>query len=205
MYVWGEAQARYVFPLMLHWKVAPASPEVKLKLADVLAVGPEGPLVIVVVGGVTSTVQVLVAGLESTFPEGSFARTEKVWLPPLSPEYACGDVQEAYEFGSSLHEKVALGSGELNANGGGLPFVVEPATGPESIAVFGAPLSRKIACAYTSSGEKYGLYVQSAGPARKSFASAPSQCNGPAVAWLGSTALWSIPCHPTNVHPSLES
>ena len=59
--------------------MAPPSEE-KPKLADVLAVGPVGPLPIVVAGPTVSTVNVLdVAG--PVFPAASLARTAKVWLP----------------------------------------------------------------------------------------------------------------------------
>src|SRR4051812_50216516 len=40
-----------------------------------------GPIVIVVSGGVVSTVNVRVAGVESTFPAASIARTENVGRP----------------------------------------------------------------------------------------------------------------------------
>jgi hypothetical protein len=49
------------------------------------AVGPDGPEVIVVSGAVRSIVHVKVAGVASTFPATSVARTEKLWLPAVSP------------------------------------------------------------------------------------------------------------------------
>jgi len=44
-----------------------------------------GPDVMVVSGGVVSTVQVWLAGVGSVLPAGSVARTWKVWLPSARP------------------------------------------------------------------------------------------------------------------------
>ena len=71
-----------------HWKVEPVSVEVKAKLAAVSATVPVGPDVIVVSGAVVSAawiVHVRVAGVPSTFPAASIARTLKVWLPAARP------------------------------------------------------------------------------------------------------------------------
>ena len=76
----------------MHWKVSdPAavtlSVPVKAMLADVAVVEPLGALPIVVSGAVVSTgagavtVHVSVAGLASTLPAASLARTENVWSP----------------------------------------------------------------------------------------------------------------------------
>ena len=54
------------------------SDAVKAKVAVVDGVLPDGPEVIVVSGAVVSTVQVQLAGLASTFPATSRARTSKV-------------------------------------------------------------------------------------------------------------------------------
>ncbi len=75
----------------MHSKLEPDSVEAKEKLALVEAVVPEGPELIEVSGGVVSggggtssaegvacTAQVSVAGVGSTFPEASVARTEKL-------------------------------------------------------------------------------------------------------------------------------
>jgi len=62
----------------LHWNVLPASLDVKVKAAVVLATVPVGPLVIVVIGATVSTSHVRVAGEGSTLPTGSMARTLKV-------------------------------------------------------------------------------------------------------------------------------
>lgn len=70
---------------MRHWNVLPLSDDVKLKLT-LPEDGSEGFAVIVVCGGVTSTVQVRVAGVASVFPTGSVARTSNVCEPSDSPE-----------------------------------------------------------------------------------------------------------------------
>jgi hypothetical protein len=44
-----------------------------------------GFAVMVVFGATASTVHVWVAGVASTFPAGSVARTRKVWDPPERP------------------------------------------------------------------------------------------------------------------------
>ena len=73
-----------------HWKEATPEPpvsvpeNVKLADADPLRVG--GPESIEVVGAVVSIVQVELAGVASTFPAWSIARTSKVWEPSASPE-----------------------------------------------------------------------------------------------------------------------
>ena len=63
---------------MRHWKVAPASDENVNETVGPLVLLLAGPPVIVVSGGVASTVQVRVAGLASTFQAASRARTWKV-------------------------------------------------------------------------------------------------------------------------------
>ena len=57
-----------------------------------LEVGFDGFDVIVVSGDVVSIVQVNDAGVASTFPEVSIARTSNVWLPCVNDEYNCGVV-----------------------------------------------------------------------------------------------------------------
>ncbi|HYZ29413.1 MAG TPA: hypothetical protein VE570_10185 [Thermoleophilaceae bacterium] len=68
-----------------HPKLAPDSLVEKLKLADGLVVVPAGPELIMVSGGVASTVHARVAGLGSTFPASSRARTLKLCTPSESP------------------------------------------------------------------------------------------------------------------------
>ena len=62
-----------------------ASVEVNVNVADVLATAPDGPAVIVVLGATVSTVHVRVAGVGSTFPSVSIARTRKVCEPWARP------------------------------------------------------------------------------------------------------------------------
>jgi hypothetical protein len=62
------------------------SEAVKTKVAVVESVGPEGPEVIVVSGAVVSTVQVQRAGLASTFPARSRARTSNTYVWSVRPE-----------------------------------------------------------------------------------------------------------------------
>ena len=65
----------------------PVSVEEKEKLAALEVTVPVGPEEIVVSGGVVSwTVQVRLAGVASTLPAASMARTRKVWLPAARPE-----------------------------------------------------------------------------------------------------------------------
>ena len=45
---------------------------------------PEGPVLIVVFGGVVSTVKLREAGVWSVFPTASVARTSRVWSPSAS-------------------------------------------------------------------------------------------------------------------------
>ena len=77
-YAFGEEQVAKAPESRLHWKVEPGSLEEKPKLGEGLVVVPVGPEVIVVSGGVVSTVNVRVAGKASTLPVLSTARTLKV-------------------------------------------------------------------------------------------------------------------------------
>ena len=70
----------------LHSNVEFASDEVKVKVAVLGLLLPEGPPVIVVLGADVSTVQLHEAGDASTFPVASVARTWKAWAPWPRPE-----------------------------------------------------------------------------------------------------------------------
>jgi hypothetical protein len=74
----GEVQALKADPSRLQANVEPVSLAVKLKLGDALLTEPDGPAVIVVSGAIVSTVQVRLAGVGSTLPAESVARTWKV-------------------------------------------------------------------------------------------------------------------------------
>ena len=77
-------QAEKSAPSSEHWKLEPVSEALKLKLGAESLIKPEGPLSIVVWGGVVSTVKERVAGDASVLPTGSLARTEKLWAPSTS-------------------------------------------------------------------------------------------------------------------------
>ena len=71
----------------MHSKLAtpepPPSSPLKLNAGEALLFGSAGCAVIVVSGGVLSTVQVYMGGAGSRLPAASIARTLKVWLPSL--------------------------------------------------------------------------------------------------------------------------
>ena len=67
--------------------------------------------------------KVRVAGVGSTFPEGSIARTENLSAPAPKAGAACGEEQGSNAPASRLHSKVESGSPEVNANVGVPPPV----------------------------------------------------------------------------------
>ena len=71
-------------PSSAHSKVDPDSVAVKAKLAAAEELGLLGDAVMVVFGAVVSTVHVYEAGVASTFPAGSVARTWKVCEPSVN-------------------------------------------------------------------------------------------------------------------------
>ena len=71
----GDEQAVNVPPLREHSKVAPASLELKVNVAEFDATLPFGPLLMVVSGTTVSIVHVRKAGVASTFKAASLART----------------------------------------------------------------------------------------------------------------------------------
>ena len=77
----GELHGAKAAPSSEHSKLAPCSFAEKVKLALVLLVGLAGPASNAVCGGVVSTVQVKTAGVGSTFPARSTARTANVCSP----------------------------------------------------------------------------------------------------------------------------
>src|SRR5436309_16094141 len=84
LYRCGLVQAPNAAPSSLHSNVLPASVAVKLKDAEVLFVSVAGLLVMVVSGAVMSTVQLRLAGVGSTLPAGSIARTRNTGRPAVS-------------------------------------------------------------------------------------------------------------------------
>ena len=81
----GLEQAANALPSSEHSKMLPASVPVKLKVALVPLVSASGLVVMVVSGAVMSMVHVKAAGVASTLPAVSMARTWKVWLPAARP------------------------------------------------------------------------------------------------------------------------
>lgn len=118
-------------------KVDPVLVDVKLKLADVVVTVPDGPAVMDVSGGAT-IVQLWLAGVASTLPTVSVARTWNVCVPLARRVYVTGDVQLVKDPLSSLQAKVAVSVAvKLKL------AVVEPTVpvGPDVIVVSGGVLS----------------------------------------------------------------
>jgi hypothetical protein len=90
------------------------------------------------VGAVRSTAHVRLAGVGSTFPAASRARTWNVCAPPVTV-YVFGVVHEANVPLSSEHSNVADASSAENVKVAVVEEVVP--VGPESIVVSGAPVS----------------------------------------------------------------
>ena len=124
-----------------HSNVAPGS-LVNVNVCVVAVIGPDGPPVMVVsgAGAATSTVNVREAGVASTLPAASLARTENVCSPLARFVYACGDVHAANAALSRrrAHSNVAPGS-LVKANDAELEVMVP--VGPLVIVVSGAAVS----------------------------------------------------------------
>ena len=93
-----------------HWilAVSPAGVPAKVKVAWLVAMVPEGPVLIVVSGGVVSTVKVRVAGVGSWFPAASWARKAAVWGPSVRPVKVFGLEQSAKGWVSIRHWILAV-------------------------------------------------------------------------------------------------
>ena len=140
----GEVHAAQAPPSIRHSKVEPASVAVNAKVGVLSFVGPDGPVVISVSGGVVSgaaTVKVRPSGVWSVFPAGSVARTSKVWSPTASVAVVCGDVQTAHGPSSTRHSNVEPVSVEVKAKVGVLSLIVVPLAGPLVMVVAGAAVS----------------------------------------------------------------
>ena len=81
----GVVQTVNVPPSTRHSNVEGVSPDVNAHVGVVSLVAPLGPPVIVVSGATVSTVHVRVAGVASTLPTASRARTWNVCEPCDSP------------------------------------------------------------------------------------------------------------------------
>jgi hypothetical protein len=82
--VWGELQAVNPEPSREHANEDPASVAPKVKIAVEEFVCPDGPEVIIVLGG-ASTVHIRSALVWSVLPAASVALTSNVWLPSDKP------------------------------------------------------------------------------------------------------------------------
>ena len=71
-------------PSTRHSNVEPAWLDESANVGVASFVGPDGPLSIVVCGAAVSTVKAREAGVASTFPARSVARTSNVWAPSAS-------------------------------------------------------------------------------------------------------------------------
>ena len=137
--MWGEVQGANPAASTWHSKVEPDSVDVNSNLGVASGVGPDGPEVMVVLGRVVSTVKVRFAGVASTLPARSVARTSKVWTPSASVPVVRGEAQALNAALSTRHSKVEPASEVVNAKvgvGSGVGF-----DGPELMVVFGATRS----------------------------------------------------------------
>jgi hypothetical protein len=139
VYSCGLAQGAKAASSRAHWKLEPASLEVKPKLALVLVVDVGGAAVMVVFGGVVSTVHVWLAAVASVLPAGSVARTEKECDPSPRTAYSAGGVQGAKARPSRAHSKLEPSSLELKSKLA-LALLLR-AGGPVSMLVAGATVS----------------------------------------------------------------
>jgi hypothetical protein len=82
----GEVHETYAAPSRLHAKPEPVSEDEKVNDGVTSLVGSAGFAPMVVSGSVRSTVQARAAGVGSTFPAASIARTRKSYAPSARPE-----------------------------------------------------------------------------------------------------------------------
>ena len=94
---------------------------------------------IVVFGGAVSTVKLREAGVASTLPAGSIARTSNVWAPSAATAVVFADVHDVHAPPSTRHSNVEPAWLDENANVG-VASPVRP-DGPLSIVVCGATVS----------------------------------------------------------------
>ena len=102
-------------------------------------VGPVGPAVIVVFGATVSTTMLRLAGLWSTLPAASVARTSNVCGPCESAAVVCGELHDAKEAESTRHWNVEPDSLLENVKVGVVSFVGP--FGPPEIVVSGGVVS----------------------------------------------------------------
>ena len=116
-------------------KLLAASVEVNESEASPVGMRPLGALVIVVCGGVASTVKDALAGVGSTSPAALTARTSNVCAPSASAVYCCGLAQDTHGAPSRAHWKVSSASLPWKANVT-VDWPIKP-VGPLSITVSG--------------------------------------------------------------------
>src|SRR5438552_2202781 len=92
-------------------------------------------------GGGVPIVQLVVAGLGSTLPDGSTARTANVCVPVGSDKYVVGEKQPDHVPPSSWHWKTEPASVEANVNEAPVEVVDDPEAGPPVIVVSGGVVS----------------------------------------------------------------
>src|SRR5918992_2265759 len=134
----GEPQLCHSEPSSAHSKVTPAVLEEKVKVALESAVGEAGAESSVVFGGGggATIVQVWTAGVWSTLPARSVARTRSVCWASDRPVSSCGDSQSAYGPLSSEHSKRSTASSALSEKVAVVSIVGE--AGPDRISGTGA-------------------------------------------------------------------
>ncbi len=110
---------------------------------DAPFVGPEGPVLIVVSGATVSTVNVRVAGVASTLPAVSVARTENVYEPfgrrRVRLRRRARGVRARRRPACPACTRTSPASVDVNVNDGAVAFVVP--VGPPVIVVSGATVS----------------------------------------------------------------
>ena len=200
--VWAPSASDVVVSGVVHEPQAPPSTRQsklepgwlaeKANVGVVSFVGPEGPLSIVVCGAAVSTVKLREAGVASTFPARSVARTSNVCAPSASDPVVSGVEHEPHAPPSTRHSNVEPASSAENANVGVASFVGPD--GPLSIVVSGAAVSTvKLRDAGV------GSTLPAGSVARTSNVWAPSACR--AVVWA---ELQEAQAPPSTRHSNVE-
>ena len=153
VYCLGELQALKAAPSSEHSNVEPASSELKPKLAVVLELAAPGFAPIVVCGALTSYSQVWLAGVASTLPAPSIARTDSVCSPDSRPSGRNGVSHSAYAAPSSEHSNVTSASLEPNVK-------VASRVGPD----WAGPVTIVVSGADTSTVQSHSAGVSSSTP-----------------------------------------
>ena len=114
----GEVHATNAALSSWHWNVAPppASGDTNVNAAVVAPTAPLGPLTIWVSGVLVSIVQPNSAGVASTLPARSFARTENTWVPSPSGPNESPLLHGSSAPLSSEQPNVTVISSDVNSN-----------------------------------------------------------------------------------------